>query len=39
VTYHAQPFENSRRLLYTIVGRRTKPAPVLAPAFENRNAA
>lgn len=39
VTYHAQPFENSRRLLYTIVARRTKPAPVLAPAFENRNAA
>jgi SAM-dependent methyltransferase len=29
LTYHTQLFEGSRRLLYTIVGRRTKPGPVL----------
>jgi len=33
VTYHWQRFEGSRRLLYTIIAHRTKPAPVLAPAF------
>jgi hypothetical protein len=26
VTYHSQLFEGSRRLLYTVVGKRTKPA-------------
>ena len=30
VTYHTQLFEGSRRLLYTVVGKRTKPAPALA---------
>ncbi len=32
LTYHSQSFEGSRRLLYTIVARRTKAAPVLASA-------
>jgi SAM-dependent methyltransferase len=32
VTYHSQKFEGATRLLYTVVGRRTKPAPVLTPA-------
>ncbi len=27
LAYHSQPFEGSRRLLYTIVARRTRPAP------------
>jgi hypothetical protein len=35
ITYHWQLFEGSPRLLYTIIGRRTKPAPVLAPAHES----
>jgi hypothetical protein len=32
ITYHSQLFRGSRRLLYTIVGQRTRPAPNL-PAF------
>ena len=39
VSYHAQPFEGSRRLLYTIVAHHTRPAPVLAPAHGTRSAA
>lgn len=31
VTYHWQKFEGSRRFLYTVVGRRTRPAPLLPP--------
>ena len=30
LTYHSQLFEGSRRLLYTLVARRTKAAPILA---------
>jgi len=32
ITYHTQKFEGSTRLLYTIVGRRTRPAPACLPA-------
>ncbi len=34
VVYHSQKFEGSIRLLYTIVGQRTRPAPVCFPAGE-----
>jgi hypothetical protein len=30
VTYHTQPYRGSTRLMYTVVARRTAPAPVLA---------
>jgi hypothetical protein len=39
LSYHSQPYEGSRRLLYTVVGRRTKPAPQVIPAGEARSAA
>jgi SAM-dependent methyltransferase len=39
LTYHAQPFEGSSRLLYTIVARRTRPAPQLMPHATERPAA
>jgi hypothetical protein len=29
VTYHRQKFQNSTRLVYTVVGQRTHPAPIL----------
>jgi 2-polyprenyl-3-methyl-5-hydroxy-6-metoxy-1,4-benzoquinol methylase len=31
LTYHSQRFEGSRRLLYTMVGKRTRPASQLCP--------
>jgi hypothetical protein len=34
VIYHSQQFEGSTRLLYTIVGQRTRPAPVLEPLHQ-----
>jgi SAM-dependent methyltransferase len=39
LTYHAQPYEGSRRLLYTVVARRTKPAPPRIHAGDVRSAA
>ena len=39
LTYHSQPYEGSRRLLYTLVARRTKPAPQRLPVGEARSAA
>jgi hypothetical protein len=39
VIYHQQRFEGARRLVYTVVGRRTMPPPVLATPQDSRFAA